>query len=103
VELDNSGASNPGVCGGSEWWWPWGWDETCWFAHCSEAYRNRWLEYAHGWLRENAPSGYLRVPGYITIAPDPIGDVWVYRLNMKSEACPTGFGQEETIRQLWSD
>ncbi|AQQ71742.1 hypothetical protein SMSP2_02120 [Limihaloglobus sulfuriphilus] len=103
VEFDNSGASNPGICGTKEWWWPWGWDEICWFAHCSNDYRNQWLEYAHGWIRDNAPNGYLRVPGYITIAPDPIGDVWTYRINTKSDACPTGFSQEETVKRLWSE
>lgn len=103
VEFDNSDVSNPGVCGGEEWWWPWGWDETCWFAHCDYEYRNWWLQYAYQWLKENAPNGYLRVPGYITIAPDPIGDIWAYRLNTKSEACPNGFGQEETVKKLWQN
>lgn len=103
VEFDNSDVSNPGVCGGEEWWWPWGWDEIGWFAHCSEGYRNRWLEYAYHWLEDNAPNGYLRVPGYITIAPDPIGEIWVYRLNTPSEACPHGFGQETTVKKLWRD
>src|SRR5690554_635025 len=49
VEMDNSGASNPGVCGGEEWWWPWGWDEINWFAHNSEEYRNQWLHYVVNW------------------------------------------------------
>ena len=103
VELDNSGASNPGVCGGEEWWWPWGRDEISWFAHCSEEYRNYWLRYAHEWIREIDPVGYLQVPGHTTIAADPIGDIYRYRANMKSEACPTGFGQEETIKEIWSE
>jgi hypothetical protein len=103
VELDNSGASNPGVCGGSEWWWPWGRDEISWFAHCSPDYRNNWLRDAHQWVRENDPAGHLQMPGMTTIAADPIGDIYHYRANMQSPACPTGFGQEETIKQLWSD
>ncbi len=103
VELDNSGASNPGVCGGEEWWWPWGRDEISWFAHCSEEYRNYWLEYAHDWIRKTDPVGHLQVPGFTTIAADPVGDIYRYRANMKSEACPTGFGQEETIKKIWSE
>jgi hypothetical protein len=102
VEFDNSDVSNPGVCGGEEWWWPWGWDETCWFAHCSNEYRNQWLKYAYNWIKKTDPGvGHMAMPGYITIAPDPIGDKWHYRLNMKSEACPKGFGQELTVKQIW--
>jgi hypothetical protein len=103
VELDNSGASNPGVCGGEEWWWPWGRDEISWFAHCSEEYRNYWLRYAHEWIRETDPVGHLQMPGSTTIAADPIDDIYKYRANMKSAACPTGFGQEETIKKIWSE
>jgi hypothetical protein len=103
IELDNSGASNPGVCGGEEWWWPWGWDEITWFAHCDEDYRNYWLEYVVNWLKENDPVGHLQMPGSTTIAADPIGDIWMYRINTKSEACPTGFSQEETVKRLWSE
>ncbi len=103
VELDNSGASNPGVCGGDEWWWPWGWDEISWFAHCSDEYRNEWLKYAHNWIEETDPAGHLQMPGFTTIASDPIGDIYRYRANMKSEACPKGFGQEETIKAIWSE
>lgn len=103
VELDNSGASNPGVCGGEEWWWPWGRDEISWFAHCSEEYRNGWLKYAHEWIGKTDPAGHLQMPGFTTIAADPVDDIYRYRANMKSDACPTGFGQEETIKEIWSD
>lgn len=103
VELDNSGASNPGVCGGEEWWWPWGRDEISWFAHCSEEYRNYWLGYAHDWIKKTDPVGHLQMPGSTTIAADPIGDIYKYRANMKSEACPNGFNQEETIKKIWSE
>jgi hypothetical protein len=103
VEMDNSGASNPGVCGGQEWWWPWGWDEISWFAHCSKEYRNDWLRYAHKWINDNAPAGHLQMPGSTTIASDPIGDIFTYRANMKSDECPNGFGQEKTIKEIWKN
>ncbi len=103
VELDNSGAANPGICGGKEWWWPWGRDEISWFAHCDTQYRNRWLRYAHSWVRKTDPQGYLQMPGSTTIASDPIGDIYVYKTNMQSEDCPNGFGQEETIKQIWAE
>lgn len=107
VEIDNSGASNPGVCGGEEWWWPWGWDEINWFAHNPQEYRNHWLHYVVNWLEENDPNGHLQMPGLITIQSDPIvnenGDtIWWYRANTPSETFPHAFGQEETIKEIWN-
>ncbi len=108
VEFDNSGAANPGVCGEEPKHWPWGWDEISWFAHCTEAYRNYWLEYAWNWIEENDPNGFLQMPGYITIAADPIpresgGLIWAYRINTPSAACPDGFGQEATAKRIWEN
>ncbi len=106
VEMDNSGAENPGVCGGDEWWWPWGWDEITWFAHCSDEYRNYWLNYVVDWLEENDPAGNLQMPGSTTIQADPIEKdghtIWKYRLNNPSPACPDGFGQEATVKAIWN-
>jgi hypothetical protein len=108
VGFDNSGASNPGVCGQEPKYWPWGWDEISWFAHCDSSYRNYWLEYAWDWIEKNDPNGFLEMPGYATIAADPIpreegGLIWTYRINKKSEACPDGFGQEETTKMIWQN
>jgi len=103
VEFDNSEGSIPGVCGQTQTpWWPWGWDEMTWFAHCSNDYRNQWLEYAVDWLKKNDAIGHLRMPGQITIQTDPIGDIRTYQPNMPNPACPDGFGQEDTIKKLWS-
>jgi hypothetical protein len=33
----------------------------------------------------------------------PIGDIWAYRINTKSDACPTGFSQEGTVKRVWSE
>lgn len=106
VEMDNSDASNPGVCGGEEWWWPWGWDEINWFAHNSPEYRNQWLHYVINWLKENDPVGHLQMPGSTTIQSDPIvaenGEtIWWYRANTPSATFPHAFGQEETIKEIW--
>jgi len=108
VEFDNSGAKNPGVCGEEPKHWPWGWDEITWFAHCDNSYRNYWLEYAWDWIEKNDPNGFLQMPGYTTIAADPIPRedgslIWTYRINMKSDACPDGFGQEETAKRIWQN
>jgi len=107
VEFDNSGAYNPGVCGGPNKHWPWGWDEIGWFAHCNESYRNYWLEYAWAWIEKNDPVGFLQMPGQIPISSDPIlvngKTLYFYHMNTKSDADPYGFGQEETVKKIWQD
>jgi len=109
IEFDNSGKENPGVCGGKVKYWPWGWDEISWFAHCAPEYRAYWLNYATEWLKENDPAGHLQMPGAITIAADPIpiegGDnkIWKYRLNNKTETFPHGFSDEDVVKKLWEN
>lgn len=101
VEVDNWGASDrpgqPGVGG----CWVWGYDEISWFAHQDRAYRNRWLRYAWKWVREHDPDGFLQMPGSRCLHSPVDGKGW-YFANMPSEAVPDGFGQEETIREIWA-
>jgi len=100
VELDNFGRSRRGGQNiGAHWIW--GYDEICWFAHQSEAYRNEWLRYAWDWVRQHDSNGYLQMPGSRTLAA-PVGDVRWYFANTASAAVPTGFNQEETIRSIWA-
>ena len=100
VELDNfETTAKPGQNVGAHWIW--GWDEICWFANQPEAYRNRWLRYAWAWVRKHDPNGYLQMPGSRTLAA-PVGDVRWYWANTKSDAVPTGFNQEETIKAIWA-
>jgi hypothetical protein len=102
VELDNWGASNKpdepnlGGC------WVWGYDEICWFARQPESYRNDWLRYAWKWVRENDPAGYVEMPGCRCLATPVDGNAY-YFANMSSQATPDGFGQEETIRDIWQN
>jgi len=99
AELDNFGRSRRGGQNiGAHWIW--GYDEICWFAHQSEAYRNQWLCYAWHWIRQHDPNGYLQMPGSRTLAA-PVGEVHWYWANSKSPAVPTGFNQEETIKAIW--
>lgn len=99
VELDNFGRSRRGGQNiGAHWIW--GYDEICWFAHQSEAYRNQWLRYAWDWVREHDPSGYLQMPGSRTLAA-PVGDIHWYLANTASAATPNGFNQENTIKAIW--
>jgi len=101
VELDNWGASarpgQPGVGG----CWIWGYDEISWFAHQDRAYRNQWLRYAWKWVRNHDPAGFLQMPGSRCLHTPVDGKGW-YFANMPSKATPDGFGQEETIREIWA-
>jgi len=99
VELDNferSGREGQNIGGH----WIWGYDEICWFAHQSQEYRNEWLRYAWDWIRQHDHNGYLQMPGSRVLAA-PVGEIHWYWANTKSQAVPTGFGQEETIKGLW--
>lgn len=101
VELDNWGASDrPGQprVGGC---WVWGYDEISWFAHQSRDYRNRWLRYAWDWVRQHDPDGFLQMPGSRCLHSPVDGQSW-YFANMPSAAVPNGFGQEDTIREIWA-
>ncbi|MHC4252750.1 MAG: exo-alpha-sialidase, partial [Planctomycetota bacterium] len=100
AEFDNYGYSGRGgeSVGGI---WVWGYDEISWFAHQSEAFRNRWLRYARGWVKEHAPGGHLQMPTRRILAAPVGGNVWMFQGNTRSEACPNGFGVEETIRDIW--
>jgi len=100
VELDNFGSSGRGGQNiGMHFIW--GYDEICWFAHQPEQYRNQWLLYAWDWIRKTDPNGYLQMPGNRTLADPVDGKNW-YWANTSSEKVPTGFNQEETIKQIWA-
>lgn len=101
VEFDNFGRSRrEGQNIGKHWIW--GYDEITWFAHLSHDERDAFLRYAAKWIRENDPNGYLQMPGSRTIAVKVDGKDW-YWANTPGEDCPTGFGDEDTIRAIWSD
>jgi len=101
VEFDNYGGSKhpgqPNVQG--EFDWIWGYDEVTWFAHQSKEYRATWLKYAWNWVRTTDTNGYLEMPGG-RVAASP--DIYWYYANNPIPAVPTGMGDEETIREIWS-
>ncbi len=101
VELDNWGVSHRPGQPGAGGCWVWGYDEICWFAHQDAAYRNHWLHYAWNWVREHDAAGFLEMPGSRCLDSAVAGKRW-YFANTPSEATPDGFGQEETIRQIWA-
>ena len=100
VEFDNFGRSDRAGQATLDTHFIWGWDEISWFSLQPEDYRNAWLEYAYNWLKRTDPNGHLEMPGcrMITCPNESEGN---YRANTRSEACPFGYGQEETIKRLW--
>ena len=101
VEFDNYGrGSTPNVADTNSIY-VWGWDEVSWFAQQDENYRNNWLEYAYNWVKETDKNGHLQMPvnRMITCPNESNGS---YRANTKSDACPIGYSQEETIKKLWN-
>ena len=101
VEIDNFGASRqPGKpnAGGI---WIWGYDEITWFAEQGEKSRNDWLRYGWDWVRKTDPNGHFEMPGSRTLRSPLDGKRWYYA-NNPSTATPEGFGQEETIREIWT-
>ena len=76
--------------------------DISWFAHQGEAYRNKWLRYAWGWVRQHDPNGFFQMPGS-RILHAPVGGQHWYCANTRSEASPQGFSQEETIKAIWSE
>lgn len=103
VEFDNFGVSrNPGVAN-LEDHFCWGYDDITWFAMQDEAARNRWLSYAFDWLRENDPNGHLQMCVIRMIyGPQAEKSLRSYFANTRSEACPVGYSQEETIKAIWN-
>ena len=108
VEFDNFGGTrNPGQASQAERpsIFVWGYDEITWFAQQPEEYRDQWLRYASNWLKEHDPAGSLEMPGGRMVTHGPVipgeGPVNWYFANTKSDACPRGFNQEETIKAIW--
>ena len=82
--------------------WVWGYDEISWFAHQNEPYRNGWLRYAWDWVREHDSNGFFQMPGSRVLHAPVDRQSWYYA-NTRSEAVPSGFSQEETIKAIWSE
>jgi hypothetical protein len=103
VEFDNFGISRePGVANLNDYFC-WGYDDITWFAVQDEDYRNKWLWYAFDWLRETDPSGHLQMC-VIRMISGPQGEQSFrsYFANTRSVACPAGYSQEETIKEIWN-
>jgi len=101
AELDNFGVSpHPGQPGGpKENLYTWGYDEITWFAHQPKDYRAKWLQYAWDWLAVADPNAHLQMPGSRTASS---ADLHWYFANRPSAVVPTGLGDEDAIRAVWT-
>tara|TARA_R110002111_G_scaffold16834_1_gene42496 strand:- start:304 stop:828 length:525 start_codon:yes stop_codon:yes gene_type:complete len=100
VEFDNFGRSRTPNVADLNSIFVWGWDEVSWFSLLDKEDRNKWLIYARNWIRETDPSGHLQMPVNRMIScPNQSGGN--YRANSRSDACPIGYSQEETIKTLF--
>ena len=101
VEFDNYGRGrNPNVADTTNIF-VWGWDEISWFAQQPEEYRNNWLVYAHDWIKKTDPNGHLQMP-ITRMITCPNETLRSYFANTKSDSCPVGYSQEETIKSIWN-
>ncbi len=101
VEFDNFGRSRTPNVADNSTIFVWGWDEISWFALQPEEYRNNWLRYAYHWIQETDPNGHLQMP-VTRMITCPNETLRSYFANTRSPACPVGYSQEETIKQIWN-
>ena len=103
VEFDNFGISrNPGVANPGDIFC-WGYDDITWFALQEEEKRNQWLWYAFDWIKKTDPNGHLQICVIRMISHPNSQDTYrSYFANTRSVACPVGFSQEETIKEIWN-
>lgn len=103
VEYDNGGISDHPNVGMLDDWMLYGYDCVSWFYMQPEWYRNEILVYSYEWLRENDPNGFLQPLSRrcVTIPTSHWGTY--YYANSKSDMCPDGMGQEETIKKIWGN
>ena len=73
-----------------------------WFAQLDEDQRNAFLRYACDWVRENDPNGYVEMPGSRPIYVLARDEYEFYFASTPSPAVPDGYGQEETIKDIWA-
>ncbi|MGN7722954.1 hypothetical protein [Chitinophaga sp. 22620] len=102
VEFDNFGVSrSPGVADTTSHF-IWGYDEITWFYLQPEQYRNGWLRYAHRWLAETDPNGFLQMPISRIVSLGRGRPMIRNRGNTQSPACPMGINVEETVKAIWN-
>ena len=98
VEFDNFGLSDqPGVPA-HESHFAWGYDEITWFSKLDADYRAEFLNYIADWVNARYPEGWVQMPSHRCLAG---GIRYDYSANTKSDACPHGWSDEETIKAIF--
>ena len=98
VEIDNYGCQPAELLNTPVDYYPWGYDECSWFAQQPKEYRAAWLQYAHDWIRENDPAGYLEMLG--------VRGISVYDENSPTKLTRRRYfigetGDYEAVRAIW--
>lgn len=101
VEFDNFGRSKTLGEPTPDSIFAWGYDEITWFAVQPPEYRAEFVRYINDWVSSRYPEGWVQMPSRRLVSG--IGDrMSVYRANNKSDACPSGLGDEKTITEIWN-
>lgn len=103
VEFDNFGSNGkPGIANPQDDFC-WGYDDISWLAVQEEQYRNNFLWYAFDWLHKTDPNGHLQMCLIRMITCEGSErTLRSYFANTRSESCPVGYSQEETIKTIWN-
>lgn len=101
LEFDNFGVSDhPGSAALGDHY-VWGYDEISWMYLQTPEYQSEFLQLSADYLRRYDPAGYVQMPGARIVRLEG-GEFRQYRCNTRSEACPEGHSQEETIKRIWT-
>ncbi|MBQ2749605.1 MAG: hypothetical protein IJF34_07475 [Clostridia bacterium] len=77
----------------------WGYDEITWFSKLDAAERERFLNYLVDWVKARYPEGWVQMPSRRCLAG---GDRYNYSANTRSDACPHGWSDEETVKSIFA-
>ena len=100
VEFDNFGVSKTPGEATPDSIFAWGYDEITWLSEQPAAYRAEFLRYATDWINARYPDGWLQMPSR-RLTTKSRSERGVYRANNVSPDCPTGFGDENVIAEIW--
>ena len=99
VEFDNFGcAEHPGQPY-VHTHFVWGYDEISWFYLQEDDYRRTFLNYIHDWVRARYPEGWVQMPSRRCLSG--VGADF-YCANTRTEACPHGCSDEETVKSIFA-
>lgn len=99
VGFDNWGRSDTPGQATPDQDYAWGYDEITWWSKLDKAYREEFLHYIWQWVKSRYPEGWVQMPSRRTL----VGETrYNYSANRQSEACPYGWSDEDTIREIFA-